>query len=430
MLTALKNAFRIKELRDKILFTIAMLVLYRIGAHIPVPGVPFQGMMTLFETADTNVSTSAMALLNLFSGGALAYVSVFSLGIMPYITASIIFQLLEAVIPSLHELSREGEVGQTKITQYSRYLTLGLALLESIGYLFLFESFGISFTGAGAPEWMFDVMVVLTLTAGAMLIMWIGELITQRGIGNGMSLIIFANIMAGLPDAIYESASDGTWQSILITILILVVIAAVIPFIVYLERGQRRIPVQYAKRTVGRRIMGGQSTYLPIKVNTAGVVPIIFASAILYFPAQIAVFFPDVQWIQTVSEALSSGWLSWILNVVLIVFFAYFYTSMVFNPDETADNLKRQGGFIPGVRPGKPTAAYIKNALNKITLPSAVFLAIIAIVPSIIFAFTDNALIESFGGTSVLIMVGVVLDTLDKIDGQLKMYDYDGFFID
>ena len=429
MLTALKNAFRIKELRDKILFTIAMLVLYRIGAHIPVPGVPFQGMVTLFETADTNVSTSAMALLNLFSGGALAYVSVFSLGIMPYITASIIFQLLQAVIPSLHQLAREGEVGQTKITQYSRYLTLGLALLESVGYLFLFESFGISFSGAGAPEWMFDIMVVLTLTAGALLIMWIGELITQRGIGNGMSLIIFSNIMAGIPDAIYESASDGTWQSILITILILVVIAAVIPFIVYLERGQRRIPVQYAKRVVGRRIMGGQTTYLPIKVNTAGVVPIIFASAILYFPAQVAVFFPNVQWIQNVSGALSSGWISWILNVVLIVFFAYFYTSMVFDPDETAENLKRQGGFIPGVRPGKATAAYISNALNKITLPSAVCMALIAIVPSVIFAFTDNALIEAFGGTSVLIMVDVVLDTIDKIDGQLKMYDYDGFFV-
>ncbi|WP_273383559.1 preprotein translocase subunit SecY [Enorma phocaeensis] len=421
MLTGLKNAFRVKDLRDKILFTIAMLVVYRIGAHVPVPGVPFQGMLGLFG------DSGAMSLLNLFSGGALSYVSVFSLGIMPYITSSIIMQLLQSVVPSLHELAREGEVGQTKITQYSRYLTLGLGILNSIGYLFLFKSYGISFSDAGAPEIIFDIMIVGTLTAGAMLIMWIGELITQRGIGNGMSLIIFANIMAGLPQAVASSMSDGS-MGLVITAIILVVILLVIPFIVYLERGQRRIPVQYAKRVVGRRMMGGQSTYLPIKVNTAGVVPIIFASALLYFPAQLAVFFPNVGWVQVVANALAMGWINWILNVVLIVFFAYFYTSMIFNPDETAENLKRQGGFIPGVRPGRATANYIKNALNKITLPSAIFLALIAIVPSIVFSATGNQLIQSFGGTSVLIMVGVVLDTIDKVEGQLKMYDYDGFF--
>ncbi len=428
MLTGLKNAFRIKELRGKILFTIAMLVVYRIGAHVPVPGIPFQGMSALFASAGDSFASGAMALLNLFSGGALSYVSVFSLGIMPYITSSIIMQMLQTVVPSLHELSREGEVGQTKITQYSRYLTLGLALLNSIGYLFLFKSFGIQFNGIeGTPEIIFDIMVVGTLVAGAMLIMWIGELITQRGIGNGMSLIIFANIMAGLPQAIFQSIESGA-TGLVVTVVIFVVILCVIPFIVYLERGQRRIPVQYAKRVVGRRIMGGQSTYLPIKVNTAGVIPIIFASALVYFPAQLAVFFPNVGWMQSFAGALSSGWINWILNVVLIVFFAYFYTSMVFNPDETAENLKRQGGFIPGVRPGKQTAAYIKNALNKITLPSAVFLALIAIVPSIVFSFTNNALIQAFGGTSVLIMVGVVLDTIDKVESQLKMYDYDGFF--
>ena len=270
-------------------------------------------------------------------------------------------------------------------------------------------------------------MVVGTLTAGSMLIMWIGELITQRGIGNGMSLIIFANIMAGLPQSIFSSLGEGT-MGIVVTVVIFVVILCVIPFIVFLERGQRRIPVQYAKRVVGRRMMGGQSTYLPIKVNTAGVVPIIFASALLYFPAQIAVFFPNVDWVLAVANALASGWINWILNVVLIVFFAYFYTSMIFNPEDTAENLKRQGGFIPGVRPGRATAAYIKNALNKITLPSAVFLAVIAIVPSIIFSFTGNQLIQAFGGTSVLIMVGVVLDTVDKVESQLKMYNYDGFF--
>ncbi|MDY4040503.1 MAG: preprotein translocase subunit SecY [Collinsella sp.] len=427
MLTGLKNTFRIKELRGKILFTIAMLVLYRIGAHLPVPGIPFKGMLDLSLSSGSPVAGGAMALLNLFSGGALSYVSVFSLGIMPYITSSIIIQLFQSIIPSLHELAREGEVGQTKITQYSRYLTLALAILNSIGYLFLFKSFGISFNGAGAPEWIFDVMIVGTLVAGAMLIMWIGELITQRGIGNGMSLIIFANIMAGLPQAIFRS-SEGSTTDMIVTAVIFVVILCVIPLIVYLERGQRRIPVQYAKRVVGRRIMGGQSTYLPIKVNTAGVVPIIFASALLYFPAQIAVFFPGVTWIQVTASALSSGWLNWVLNVLLIVFFAYFYTSMVFNPDDTADNLKKQGGFIPGVRPGKATAQYIKNALNKITLPSAIFLALIAIVPSIVFSFTNNQLIQAFGGTSVLIMVGVVLDTLAKVESQLKMYDYDGFF--
>lgn len=421
MLTGLKNAFRIKDLRDKILFTIAMLIVYRIGAHVPVPGVPFQGMAGLLPT------DGAMGLLTLFSGGALSYVSVFSLGIMPYITSSIIMQLLQSVIPSLHELAREGEVGQTKITQYSRYLTLGLSILNSIGYLFLFKSYGISFAEAGAPEVIFDIMVVGTLTAGSMLIMWIGELITQRGIGNGMSLIIFANIMAGLPQSIFSSLGEGT-MGIVVTVVIFVVILCVIPFIVFLERGQRRIPVQYAKRVVGRRMMGGQSTYLPIKVNTAGVVPIIFASALLYFPAQIAVFFPNVDWVLAVANALASGWINWILNVVLIVFFAYFYTSMIFNPEDTAENLKRQGGFIPGVRPGRATAAYIKNALNKITLPSAVFLAVIAIVPSIIFSFTGNQLIQAFGGTSVLIMVGVVLDTVDKVESQFKMYNYDGFF--
>ena len=410
------------------MFTIAMLVLYRIGAHVPVPGIPFQGMTGLFASANDFIAGGAMALLNLFSGGALSYVSVFSLGIMPYITSSIIMQMLQSVVPSLHELAREGEVGQTKITQYSRYLTLALALLNAVGYLFLFKSFGIQFNGADAPEVIFDIMVVGTLVAGAMLIMWIGELITQRGIGNGMSLIIFANIMAGLPQAIFSSVSDGGTASIILTAVIFVIILCVIPLIVFIERGQRRIPVQYAKRVVGRRIMGGQSTYLPIKVNTAGVIPIIFASAILYLPAQLAVFFPGVGWVQAFAGALSSGWINWILNVVLIVFFAYFYTSMVFNPEDTAENLKKQGGFIPGVRPGRATAAYIKNALSKITLPSAVFLAFIAIVPSIVFSFTGNQLIQAFGGTSVLIMVGVVMDTIAKVESQLKMYDYDGFF--
>lgn len=420
MLTGLKNAFRIKDLRDKILFTIAMLIVYRIGAHVPVPGVPFQGMAGLLPT------DGAMGLLTLFSGGALSYVSVFSLGIMPYITSSIIMQLLQSVIPSLHELAREGEVGQTKITQYSRYLTLGLSILNSIGYLFLFKSYGISFAEAGAPEVIFDIMVVGTLTAGSMLIMWIGELITQRGIGNGMSLIIFANIMSGLPTSLISSVT--TTGNVVLTVITLLVIIAIIPVIVYVERGQRRIPVQYAKRVVGRRMMGGQSTYLPIKVNTAGVVPIIFASAVLYLPAQLAVFFPTVGWVQAVASALSTGWLNWVLSVLLIVAFAYFYSSMVFNPTETADQLRKQGGFIPGVRPGAATADYIKDCIDHVTLPGALFMAILAVVPTIIFWFTGNSLIQAFGGTSVLIMVGVAMDTLSSLESQLKMHNYDGFF--
>lgn len=427
MLNGILNAFRVKELRNKILLTVGILVLYRIGAYVPVPGIPFSGMLSAYQSSST--ANSAIAVLNLFSGGALSRVSVFCLGIMPYITAQIIMQMLQAVVPSLGSLAREGESGQRKITQYTRYVTVGLALLNAVGYLFLFKSssFGIDFSQAGMPEWLMNTVVVVSMLAGAILIMWMGEVITQRGIGNGMSLIIFANIISGLPTSIIQSLRTSE-NGVLLTVLIVVVIVAVVPFIVYIERGQRRIPVQYAKRVVGRRIMGGQATYLPIKVNTAGVIPIIFASAILYLPAQIAVFFPGVGWINVFANAVSSGWLNWILSVLLIVGFAYFYTSMVFNPDDTADNLKKQGGFIPGVRPGRATAAYIKNALNKITLPSAVFLALIAIVPSIIFSFTGNHLIQAFGGTSILIMVGVVLDTVDKLEGQIKMYDYDGFF--
>ena len=414
MLKGILNAFRVKELRNKILLTAGILVLYRIGAYIPVPGIPFQGMLSAYQS--NSAANSAIAVLNLFSGGALSRVSVFCLGIMPYITAQIIMQMLQAVIPSLGTLAREGEAGQRKVTQYTRYLTVGLALLNSVGYLFLFKSssFGIDFSGTGIPELLMDVVVIASMLAGAILIMWMGEVITQRGIGNGMSLIIFANIMAGLPTSIISSLQTSE-NGIILTVLVVLVILAVVPFIVYIERGQRRIPVQYAKRVVGRRVMGGQATYLPIKVNTAGVIPIIFASAILYLPAQIAVFFPGVDWMTTFANAVSTGWLNWALSVLLIVAFAYFYTSMVFNPEETADTLRKQGGFIPGVRPGPATAAYIKNVLNHITLPGALFLAIIAVVPSILFTFTSNSLIQAFGGTSILIMVGVALDTISQV---------------
>jgi preprotein translocase subunit SecY len=257
--------------------------------------------------------------------------------------------------------------------------------------------------------------------------MWLGEVITQRGIGNGMSLIIFTNIIAGLPSALISSVNTSS-TGMIFTIITLLVVLAIIPVIVYIERGQRRIPVQYAKRVTGRRIMGGQSTYLPIKVNTAGVVPIIFASALLYFPAQIAVFFPNVGWMQAFANTLSSGWVNWVLSVLLIVFFAYFYTSMVFNPEETADQLRKAGGFIPGVRPGSATAAYIKGVLDHITLPGAIFMAVLAVVPSILFSITGNTLMQSFGGTSVLILVGVAMDTISQLESQLKMHNYEGIF--
>ena len=426
MLKGLANAFRVKELRDKILITLGILLIYRFGAYLPVPGIPFRGMYNAFESS---AAAGALAVLNLFSGGALSRVSVFALGIMPYITAQIIFQMMQTVIPSLQAMAQEGESGQRKITQYTRYLTVGLATLNAVGYLFLFKSsaYGLDFSNLPFPGWIEDIIIVGCLVTGAIIIMWLGEVMTQRGIGNGMSLIIFCNIMAGLPTALIQSVM-GSANGPVITAVTILVILIIIPVIVFIERGQRRIPIQYAKRVVGKRIMGAQATYLPIKVNTAGVVPIIFASAILYFPAQIAVFFPNVQWMQNFANAISSGWLNWVLSVILIVFFAYFYTSMVFDPEQTADQLRKAGGFIPGVRPGAPTANYIKNVLDHVTLPGALFMACLAVIPSIVFTFTNNSLIQSFGGTSILIMVGVAMDTLSALESQLKMHNYEGFF--
>lgn len=428
MLSAFVNAFKVPELRKKMLFTLGIIILYRIGAYLPVPGVPFQGLAEQFQNASSGMANT-MALLNLFSGGALSQLSIFSLGIMPYITASIIMQMMQAVVPSLGALAKEGESGQRKITQYTRYLTLGLSFINAVGYLALFKGpqFGLTFANTGVPPLLQDFVIVGSQVIGSMLIMWLGELITQRGVGNGMSLIIFSSIMARLPQAIFGSVAFEA-NGIVMTIIVILLILAVIPIIVFIERGQRRIPIQYAKRVVGRKVMGGSSTYLPIKVNTAGVIPIIFASAILYFPAQIAIFFSDVQWLQSVSNAVSAGVVNWILSLILIVFFAYFYTSMVFNPEDTADNLKKQGGFIPGIRPGGQTVQYIKDVINRITLPGAIFIALVAVVPSIFFYFTGNPLIRAFGGTSILIMVGVALDTMTKVESQLKMHDYEGFF--
>lgn len=425
MLRTIIDAFKVPELRNKILFTLGILALYRFGAYVPVPGIPFNEFANAF--AQSGVS---MAMLDLFTGGALSHFSVFSLGIMPYITASIIMQLMQGVIPAVGRWAKEGESGRKKITQVTRFMTLGLGLINAIGYLFLFKSsaYGVVFSSE-LPGIVTDIVVVFTLVAGTAFIMWMGELITQRGIGNGMSLIIFTSIISRVPSAIFSSVNlqSDMGMGIAVTILIVLVVLLCIPAIIFVERAQRRIPVNYAKRVQGRRMMGGQTTYIPLKVNAAGVIPIIFASCLIYFPAQLAALF-NIGWLTAAADAMSSGWINWILTLVLVVFFAYFYTSMVFNPEETSDNLRRQGGFIPGVRPGSATTDYIKRVINRVTLPGGLFIALIAVVPSILFYFTGNQLIQAFGGTSILIMIGVALDTMSKIESQLKMHNYDGFF--
>ena len=413
------------ELRKKILFTLGILALYRFGAYVPVPGIPFKEFSDAFAASGVS-----MTMLDLFTGGALSNFSVFSLGIMHYITASIIMQLMQGVIPAVGRWAKEGETGRRKITQVTRFLTLGLGLINAVGYLFLFKSsaYGVVFTSE-VPEILTDIIVVFTLVAGTAFIMWMGELITQRGIGNGMSLIIFVSIVSRVPAAIFSSVNltGDTGMGIAVTLLIVLVVLLCIPAIIFVERAQRRIPVNYAKRVQGRKMMGGQSTYIPLKVNAAGVIPIIFASCLIYFPAQIAALF-NIGWLTAAADAMSTGWINWLLTLALIVFFAYFYTSMVFNPEETSDNLRKQGGFIPGVRPGSATTQYIKNVINRVTLPGGLFIALIAVVPSILFYFTGNQLIQAFGGTSILIMIGVALDTMSKLESQLKMYNYDGFF--
>ena len=425
MLSSLVQAFKVPEPRNQILFTLGILVLYRFGAYLPVPGIPFQAFADSFSQQGVS-----MVMLDLFTGGALSNFSVFALGIMPYITASIIMQLMQGVIPAVGRWAKEGETGRRRITQVTRYLTLGLGLINAIGYLFLFksEAYGVVFSTA-VPEIVTDILVVFTLVVGTALIMWMGELITQHGVGNGMSLIIFVSIISSVPSAIFSSINLNAdmGMGIAVTVLILVVVLLCIPAIIFVERAQRRIPISYAKRVQGRKVMGGQSSYLPIKINAAGVIPIIFASCLIYFPAQIAALF-NVDWLTMAANAISAGWVNWILTALLIVFFAYFYTSIVFNPEDTAENLQRQGGFIPGIRPGQNTVQYIKDVLHRVTLPGAIFIAAIAVIPSILFYFTNNSLIQAFGGTSILIMIGVALDTMNKIESQLKMYNYDGFF--
>lgn len=419
MLNSLKTAFKLEELRNKLLFTLAMIFLFRVGAHIPVPGVNPEAF------ADLLAKGQLLAFFDVISGGAFKNASIFAMSITPYINASIIMQLLTVVIPHLERLAKEGEEGRKKITQYTRYFTAVLAFIQAIGM-------SVALKGAMVTPTVLNYLIVaITFTAGTVLLMWIGEQITDKGIGNGISLIIFAGIVSRIPSALVsigEYLSAGTIN--ILSVLALVIIGVlVIAAVVTVQEGQRRIPVQYAKRVIGRRVYGGSGTYIPLKINGANVVPIIFASALLFFPLQLSQLVPNPQpWLTQGANALATGPLNWSLQFVLIVFFTYFYTALVFNPIDLSDNLRKNGGFIPGVRPGSATVRYIENVLNRITLPGALFLGVIAVIPSMLTSTTGNSLIQQFGGTSILIMVGVALETMTQIESQLKMRHYDGFF--
>ncbi|MDQ6855439.1 MAG: preprotein translocase subunit SecY [Actinomycetota bacterium] len=431
MLSRLRNMFRVPDLRNKILFTFIIIAVYRLGAHIPVPYIDFQAIKDLQNQSQ---NTGVVGFLDLFSGGAITNVAIFFLGIMPYITASIIMQLLGVVIPKLEEWQNEGQVGQKKITQWTRYLTVALALVQSTGFVFALHQgrsglLGFAgfqgrdlIPGFNAPR---AALIVLTWTAGTALIMWLGELITQRGIGNGMSILIFASVVSRLPaqgSAIYSEGSKFQFFTII------GIGIAMIVGIVFVESGQRRIPVQFAKRVVGRRMYGGQSTYIPLKVNQSGVIPVIFASSILSFPALIATATPweGVQKFVNDNLVQNQSWFYIGMYTLLIIFFAYFYTAIAFNPAQQADIIRKQGGFIPGIRPGPPTERYLAKVLNRITLPGSLFLAGIAIAPLLVFALW-NIKQFPFGGTALLITVGVALETMKQIDSQLMMRNYEGF---
>ena len=427
MLSAFRNAFKIPELRGKILFTVAIIAVYRLGSHLPVPGVDFDAVQNYLRNPAANDPNGAFTLINLFSGGALTQFAIFALGIMPYITSSIIMQLLGVVIPRLEQLQKEGETGRKKIQQYTRYVTVFLALLQSASIVQLAHNQGILpgvdiFPGLTPGRF---ALAVMTLTAGTALIMWLGELITQRGIGNGMSIIIFSAIVARLPS---EGANilrvNGLPIFVLVCFLGLLIIVAVI----FVEQAQRRIPVQYAKRMVGRKMYGGQSTYIPLKVNQAGVIPIIFASSLLYIPVLLSSIVRK-QWLTDLTERFARTGhhpLYIITYFLLIIGFAYFYNSIAFNPVDTADNMKKYGGFIPGIRPGRQTAEHLNYILTRITLPGAVFLGAVAILPFIALA-AGNVQQFPFGGTSILITVGVGLETMKQIESQLLMRNYEGF---
>jgi len=419
-----RNIFRVPELRRRVLFTCALLIVYRIGAHVPTPGIDSHALALFFQRQGGNL----LGFFDLFSGGALRRLSVFALGIMPYISASIILQLLAVVVPALEKLQKEGEQGRKKITQYTRYGTVALAAIQGLGIAVGLE--GMQIQGAmvvPAPGWGFRLMTTLTLTGGTIFLMWLGEQITERGIGNGISLLIFAGIIVRLPEAIVASwtlITQGEMNPLLF-LLLLVVMVAVVAGVIIMTLGQRRIPVQYAKRVVGRRVYGGQSTHIPLRVNTAGVIPVIFASSIIAFPATIAQFIRH-PWAQAMSSFLAFGGLPYtVIYGAGIIFFTYFYTAIIFNPTDVADNMKKYGGFIPGIRPGSKTAEFIERVLDRVTLVGALYLAGISILPEILI--TQMNVPFYFGGTSLLIVVGVALDTVQQVESHLLMRHYEGF---
>jgi preprotein translocase subunit SecY len=444
LLSAFLSAFRTPDLRKKLLFTAAIIAIYRLGATLPSPGVSYGNVKNCLEQVSSGGTSGVFTLLNLFSGGALLSLSVFALGIMPYITASIILQLLTVVIPRLEQLRKEGQAGQAKITQYTRYLTLGLAILQSSAFVALARS-GQLFQGncpqdnpqfqivpqTSLPMWLTVSVLVITMTAGTGVVMWLGELITDRGVGNGMSVLIFTSIAARLPGEGWTIKTSKGWGWFgLVLVLVLLVITAV----VFIEQAQRRIPVQYAKRMIGRRMYGGTSTYIPLKVNQAGVIPVIFASSLLYLPQLALQFFNQnnpgkVQiWVQNnLVDPRSVTYIA--VYFLLIIFFTYFYVSITFNPTEVADNMKKYGGFVPGIRPGKPTAEYLDFILSRITLPGSLYLGLISILPNFFFILLDSQQYANFpfGGTAVLILVGVGLETVKQIESQLMQRNYEGF---
>lgn len=413
------NIFKIPELKKRIIFTLALLVVYRVGVHVPVPGIDSVALAEIFERAKGTI----LGIFNMFSGGALERLSVFALGIMPYISASIILQLMTVVIPHLERLKKEGEQGRKKITQYTRYGTVILSIIQGFGI-----SVGLERMGAVLiPGWNFRLLTVITLTAGTAFIMWLGEQITERGVGNGISLIIFAGIVARMPTAIgntFRLVSTGA-MSIFPVIILVILMVAVVGAIVFVEQGQRRIPVQYAKRVIGRRMYGGQSTHLPLKINTSGVIPPIFASSIMMFPATIASFI-TIPWMQDIVAALAPGKILYnLLFVGLIFFFCYFYTAVTFNPVDVADNMKKQGGYIPGIRPGKRTADHIDKVLTRITLGGAIYVSAVCVLPTILINRFNVPFY--FGGTALLIVVGVAIDTIAQMESHMLSRHYEGF---
>jgi preprotein translocase subunit SecY len=431
VLSAFVHAFRTPDLRKKILFVLFVIVLFRMGSTMPAPGINVGNVQDCVDIASED-SGGIFALINVFSGGALLQLTVFALGIMPYITASIILQLLVVVIPRLEALKKEGQAGQTKITQYTRYLTLGLAILQATGIVALARS-GNLFGGACTKELLYRpdsipsfMLIVLTMVAGTAVIMWLGELITDRGVGNGMSILIFTQVVATFPGAMWQIRQVNGWTTFSLVILIgLVIVAAVI----FIEQAQRRIPVQYAKRMVGRRMFGGSSTYIPLKVNQAGIIPVIFASSLMYLPALLAQFNSSAPWAGWIQDNFVRGDhpLYMATFFILIVFFAYFYVSITFNPEEVADNMKKYGGFIPGIRAGRPTQDYLAYVLSRITAPGALYLGLIALIPMIAISLIGAGQNFPFGGTTLLIIVGVGLDTVKQIESQLQQRNYEGF---